>query len=103
MVKCYVDRTNGKDENIFKGVPKKNLDKITFEDYESCVKELKKGGKIGFQKFGISQSHKPIIRYNVKDTLKMFQPNVVVQDNYDPDNGDYWCLHLGHHTYMKVL
>ena len=96
MVKCYVDRTNEKDEKIFKGIPKKSLEKITFEDYQLCVRELKQGRKIGFQNFGINAKHKPIARFNVKDTLKMFQPNVVVQDNYDEKNGDYWCLPLGH-------
>ena len=83
-------------EKIFKGVPKRSLEKIIFEDYKLCARELKQGKKIGFQNFGIDDKHNPITRYNVKDTLKMFQPNVVVQDNYDEKNGDYWCLPLGH-------
>ena len=97
--KVYVDIIeNETDNKVLKGIPKKIKENIfKAEMYEQCVLESKEGPEVSYRQFQrVPHIHQTVTVNVQKKSFRFFNPKVFIPDNYDPSQGDYHTLPLGH-------
>ena len=94
VLKGYIEQIGNKKAKItLKGVPKKQRDELTKEDFENSVLLLKSAPKVSFLSFSIPKEHGVNTTLVTKDSFKFFQPKICVMppddENYGYDGQDY--------------
>ena len=90
---------------ILKGVDKKEKTKqLIFQNYRDCVLKGIDDHVVKYiQHIGVFEHNRQLVTTKEnKNTFSFFNPKVDIPDNYDPYQGDFQTLSLGHFRCGKM-
>jgi hypothetical protein len=99
VTKVYADRyASGKYNQILKGIGKKEKkEQLKFEHYRNCILQGIDAPLVKIKHIGALRHNRQLVTTNEdKRSFSFFNIKVDIPENYDPSQGDYQTLSLGH-------